>query len=203
MGEWTISYGQIVSQRKGQEKFAASWVCMPWNSNGWYSFVIPMASITEAEVSISVCVLEFKFVSSFMVMTRIPKMWPHHLSLVSQAARYVCCLAKPGLSILLLHYCKAGLFSGLVFGTTAHSQLLGGLLLAGRVGVIDQLDLLTLHHHQQDLKRLGLKNMTDFNENTLLLGETRDGEGVGKSRGRGTCVPTAPSEGSHSHQERF
>ena len=104
---------------------------------------------------------------------------------------------------MLLHFCKAGLFSGLVFGTAAHSQLLGGLLLAGRAGVIDQLDLLTLHHHQQDLKCLALKNMTDFNENTLLLGETRDREGVGKSRGRGTRVPAAPSEGTRSHQKCF
>lgn len=86
-GGWTISYGQIVNRRKGQEKFGEPWVCMPWNSNGWYSFVVPMVSMTKADLSISVCTSKFKFMSSFMVMTRIPKMWLHHLSLVSQTAR--------------------------------------------------------------------------------------------------------------------
>lgn len=65
-----------------------------------------MASIREAEVSISVCMLEFKFMF-FTVMTRIPKMRPHHLSVVLQTARRVRYLAKPGLGILLLHFLQS------------------------------------------------------------------------------------------------
>jgi len=92
---------------------------------------------------------------------------------------------------------KQGFFLGLLLG------LLHIHMLAGRLGVTGQLDLLALHLHQQDLKCLSWKNMTGFSEKALLLGDTREREGVGKPGGRVTCVPAAPSEGSGSHQKRF
>lgn len=97
----------------------------------------------------------------------------------------------------MLHFCKAELFSGLLFGTTVHSQLLGGLLLAGRVGSAG-----SVHspYHQWDLKCVSPKQMT---ENTLVLAERRDGEGVGEPHVWRTCVLTTPSEGSCSHQKHF
>lgn len=82
---------------------------------------------------------------------------------------------------------KAGLLFGIVFGTTAHSQLLGRLVLSGGVGVTDKW-ICWLSVSSSRLRNFSLKNITGFNRKALLVCETRESQSGEIPRQKDTCA---------------